>query len=150
VLHVSHDRARPRRRNRADGRVGTDSHAVIDPFEETRAIELNERLGSLVRGTHQPGELMRIATTEGYRSLGWHDGGRLAQGCLADFTTVSFDSPRLAGSPAAEGVAAVLFAGAAADVHHVVVGGRTIVADGRHVALDTIHLLRTSIAVVWA
>ena len=27
--------------------VGSDSHAVIDPFEETRAVELNERLAAL-------------------------------------------------------------------------------------------------------
>jgi formiminoglutamate deiminase len=130
--------------------IGSDSHAVIDPFEETRAIELDERLGSLVRGTHQPAELMRIATAEGYRSLGWSDGGRIEQGSLADFTTVSFDSPRLAGSAPTEALAAVLFAGSAPDVRNVVVGGRTIVADGRHVALDTVDLLRTSIAAVWS
>ncbi len=129
--------------------IGTDSHAVIDPFEEARAIELNERLGSLARGTHQPAELMRIATAGGYRSLGWHDGGRLEQGCLADFTTVSFDSPRLAGSSTHDALASVLFAGTTPDVRHVVVGGRTIVADGHHVALDTVELLRSSIAAVW-
>ena len=130
--------------------IGSDSHAVIDPFEETRAIELDERLGSSVRGTHQPAELMRAATADGYRSLGWRDGGRIEQGCLADFTTVSFDSPRLAGSAATDALAAVLFAGSAPDVRNVVVGGRTIIADGRHVALDTVDLLRTSIAAVWS
>ena len=130
--------------------IGSDSHAIIDAFEETRAIELNERLGSLVRGTHLPAELMRIATADGYRSLGWSDGGRLAQGCLADFTTVAFDSPRLAGSSPHDALASLLFAGAASDVRHVVVGGRTIIADGHHVALDTVGLLRTSIAAVWS
>ena len=29
-----------------------------------------------------------------------------------------------------------MFAGAAADVHHVVVGGEVVVADGRHVRID--------------
>ncbi len=30
--------------------IGSDSHAVIDPFEETRAVELNERLAALAPG----------------------------------------------------------------------------------------------------
>lgn len=130
--------------------IGSDSHAVIDPFEETRAIELDERLGSHVRGTHQPAELVLTATANGYRSLGWHDGGRIEPGWLADFTTVSFDSPRLAGSSAQHALASVLFAAAATDVRHVVVGGRTIVSDGHHVALDTVELLRASMAAVWS
>ena len=62
--------------------IGSDSHAMIDPFEEARAIELDERLASLRRGTHRPGELLAAATASGYRSLGWHDGGRIAVGAL--------------------------------------------------------------------
>ena len=30
--------------------LGSDSHAVIDPFEEMRAVELNERLATQQRG----------------------------------------------------------------------------------------------------
>ena len=77
--------------------VGSDSHAVVDPFEETRAIELDERLRSHRRGTHRPADLLTSATANGYRSLGW-DGGRIAPGACADLVTVGFDSPRLAGS----------------------------------------------------
>lgn len=133
-----------------DMAIGSDSHAVIDPFEETRAIELDERLASLRRGTHGVGELLAIATESGYRSLGWSDGGRIAPGNLADLTTVALTSPRLAGTDADHAAAAVLFSATAADVHHVVVGGRVVVAGGAHQSIDVARALDDSIRAVWS
>jgi formiminoglutamate deiminase len=130
--------------------IGSDSHAVIDPFEETRGIELDERLASLRRGTHQAGELLNAATASGYRSLGWPDGGRIAIGALADFTSVSLSSPRLAGTDPDHAAAAIVFAATAADVHHVVVSGRVVVADGTHQTIDVAADLWRSITKVWS
>ena len=130
--------------------IGSDSHAVIDPFEETRGIELDERLSSLQRGTHRVGELLAAATRAGYRGLGWHDGGRIAPGCLADLTTVALDSPRLAGTDPRHAAAAVLFAATAADVRHVVIGGRVVVADGVHQTIEVAAELDRSIKRVWS
>src|SRR3954471_9710960 len=130
--------------------IGSDSHAVIDPFEETRAIELDHRLASLRRGTHQAGELLHIATASGYRSLGWKDAGRLGAGALADFVTVSLASPRLAGTDPVHAAAAVVFAATASDVQHVVVGGKVIVADGVHHSIDVGAELARTIAAVWS
>jgi len=130
--------------------IGTDSHAVIDPFEETRGIELDERLASLRRGTHSPGELLSAATSSGYRSLGWSDGGRIEPGALADFTSVALSSPRLAGTDPDHAAAAIVFAATAGDVHHVVVGGRVIVEDGMHQTIDVAAGLNRSISQVWS
>ena len=130
--------------------LGSDSHAVIDPFEEARAIELDERLVSLQRGTHQPGELLAAATATGYRSLGWHDGGRIAVGALADLTSVDLTSPRLAGIDPDHAAAAVVFAATADDVHHVIVGGRVVVADGVHRTIDVSAELDSSIKQAWS
>jgi cytosine/adenosine deaminase-related metal-dependent hydrolase len=130
--------------------VGSDSHAVIDPFEEARAIELDERLVSLRRGTHQPGELLTATTSSGYRSLGWSSGGSIAVGALADLTTVALTSTRLAGTDPEHAAAAVVFAAAAPDVHHVIVGGRVVVADGRHQSIDVAEALDRSIKAVWS
>ncbi len=129
--------------------IGSDSHAVIDPFEEVRAIELDERLASLRRGTHRPGELLTAATSSGYRSLGWPEGGRIIAGGLADFTSVALSSPRLAGADPEQAATAVVFAASAGDVHHVVVGGRVVVADGVHRSIDVAPELERSIARVW-
>jgi formiminoglutamate deiminase len=130
--------------------IGTDSHAVIDPFEETRGIELDQRLASLRRGTHRPGELLAAATESGYRSLGWHDGGRIGKGALADLTSVALTSPRLAGIDPDHAAAAVVFAATGTDVHHVVVGGRVVVADGVHQTIDVAAELGHSIVRVWS
>ena len=131
--------------------IGSDSHAVVDPFEETRAVELNERLACLRRGTHRPHDLLTAATDCGYQSLGWGDGGKLAVGALADFVTVTFDSPRLAGSDRlGDPLAALLFAAAPTDVRHVVVGGDVVVRDGAHQRIDVAAELEQSISAAWA
>jgi formiminoglutamate deiminase len=78
--------------------LGSDSHAVIDPFEEARAVELDERLASGTRGGLAPAELLTAATATGADRLGWPDAGRLAVGQRADFATVGLDSVRLAGA----------------------------------------------------
>ncbi len=50
--------------------VGTDSNAFIDMFEETRAIETDERLVTGKRGLHTPSSLLAAATSVGATSLG--------------------------------------------------------------------------------
>jgi len=116
--------------------LGTDSHAVVDLFQEARAVELDERLVSGARGMHPAPELLAAASAAGYASLGWPDGGRIAAGGPADFATVGLGSVRLAGTDVEHVLDAVVFAGCAPDVHHVVVGGRAIVRDGLHEMLD--------------
>ena len=126
--------------------IGSDQHAVIDPFEEMRGIELDERLRSMRRGTHPARGLIDAGTANGYRSLGWHNGGRLAVGSLADLTTVSLDSVRLAGAPLDGLLEAVVFAASTGDVSTVIVAGTTVVDHRVHVDIDTVGELRTSIS----
>jgi formiminoglutamate deiminase len=112
--------------------LGSDSQAVIDLFEEARRVELGERLASGQRGHFRAGELARAATTDGHASLGWPDAGEIAAGAIADLVTVTLDSPRLAGATQRTALASVIFAGSAADVRYVAVGGQDLVVDGRH------------------
>lgn len=108
--------------------LGSDQNAVIDPFEETRGLEMHERLLSNERGRFTLGELMTSASAAGYASLGWFDGGALCVGALADFVVVRLDSLRTAGSRPGQ----VLLTATGPDVTFVVVGGRPIVVEGRH------------------
>ncbi len=126
--------------------LGSDSHAVIDLFEETRAVELHERLASGVRGAFDVAALATMATANGHACLGWPDAGRIAPGALADLVTVRLDGVRLAGTRADDSLAAVVFAATAADVHHVVVGGEVIVRDGCHVRIDVAAELAAALA----
>jgi formiminoglutamate deiminase len=137
-----------RRLAEADARLslGTDSNALIDMFEEARAVELDERLATRTRGRHRPADLLRAASENGHASLGWPDAGRIAPGALADLATVRLDSARLAGTDPEHAVESLVFAAAPADVHHVLVGGRFVVRDGAHVSLDVASDLRAGLA----
>jgi formiminoglutamate deiminase len=127
--------------------LGSDSHAVIDLFEEARAMELNERLRSRTRGHWTAAALLRAATADGHAALGWHEAGRLEPGALADFTTVALDTVRTAGPPPRLAAETAVFAGSAADVRHTVVGGRHVVRDGVHAAVpDAARALTDAIA----
>lgn len=104
--------------------LGSDSHAVIDPFEEMRGLELNERLASRTRGHFTAAELLAAGGRAGHASLGFADTGEIAVGFRADLVTLDTASPRTAG--AGGGVEAAVFAAAGADVTHVVADGREL------------------------
>jgi formiminoglutamate deiminase len=129
--------------------LGTDSHAVIDLFEEARAVELDERLGGLNRGRVSAPMLLNAATRYGHRALGRPDAGVLAVGAPADLVTVRLDSVRTAGCGASAETA--VFAATASDVTDVVVGGRPVVGGGRHLLVPDVPAeLAASVAAVIA
>jgi formiminoglutamate deiminase len=116
--------------------LGSDSHAVIDLFEEARAVELDERLSTERRGHWPAADLLHAATAAGHASLGRGDAGVLAAGHAADFVTVGLDSIRTAGTGPELAVESTVYAATAADVRHVVVGGRVVVCEGVHQLVD--------------
>ena len=120
--------------------LGSDSHAVIDPFEEARGLEMNERLASRQRGRFTVAEL--IAAAANHASIGWDDAGEIAVGKRADLICVRLDSGRTAGAEP-EGA---LLAATAADISDVVVDGRHVVADRRHTAIDVPRALAGAIS----
>lgn len=126
--------------------LGSDSHAVIDLFEEARALELDQRLVTLRRGHHRPEQLLGAATVGGMAVLGW-DAGELSPGRLADLCVLDLGSIRLAGWTTQHLAASVAFAATAADVTDLIVGGRWVVRDRRHLGLgDVPKLLARAVA----
>jgi formiminoglutamate deiminase len=147
--------------------AGSDSQAVIDPFEEARRIEMYERLATMRRGRFTAEALATAVTWDGHASLGWPDAGEIAPGSMADLVTITLDSPRLAGAglvgvrgvadragePGLDAAAAapdltlleaVIFAASPADVRNVVIGGRDVVVDGRHVLVGDVPAALTA------
>jgi cytosine/adenosine deaminase-related metal-dependent hydrolase len=118
--------------------LGSDQHAVIDLFEEARAVELDERLRTRARGHWTAGELLAAATSNGHYGLGWPEAGRLEPGAYADLVTVDLGSVRTAGAAPGYAAEAAVFAATSADVRHVVVSGRPVVHDGRHLLVDDV------------
>jgi len=125
--------------------LGSDSHAVIDMFEEMRAVELDERLTTQKRGHWSADELIAAATYDGHRSLGFPDAGRIAVGARADLVTLDMRTPRTAGTGADAETA--VFAATAADVVRVVADGRVVATsdDHRQIGVD----LDRTIASLW-
>lgn len=132
--------------------LGSDSHAVIDIFEEARAVELNQRLVTGRRGLHKAGSLLVAATHGGSHSLGWAGEETVAginPGMPADFIALSLNSVRLASFSAQQAAAHIVYCAAPSDVTDVWVAGRQIVAAGKHNAIgDVAASLRSAIAAV--
>ena len=103
--------------------LGSDSNAVVDMLEEARAAELDQRRSTGRRVLHQPVDLLRAASVDGMRSLGW-EAGELKVGMLADFVTVDHPSLERREMTADH----LVFACSGRDVTNVVVGGKTVVS----------------------
>lgn len=104
--------------------IGSDQHAVIDPWEELSRLELDQRLRLQRRGVFSLSALWAAGSVNGYRSLGLtgdHRGGSGFQvGELFDAVEVDTDSARTSGPD----VRQLPLVARAADVTATIVGGR--------------------------
>jgi formiminoglutamate deiminase len=100
--------------------LGSDQHAVVDPFLEMRGLEAGERLASGRRGRFSPAELLEAAGPAGSAALG--SAGGLVAGAWADLVEIDTASVRTAGGD----VAQLPLTATASDVQRVVVAGRLV------------------------
>src|SRR5689334_10760474 len=129
--------------------LGTDSQTQIDLLEDARELEYHLRLQRMSRNvlatdnTNDTDEsalarrLFECATVNGASSIGF-ERGSLEVGGPADFFTVDLNDPSIAGSSPENMLANVVFSLSRAAVRDVIVGGKRIVADGRHAQQDEI------------
>ncbi|MHA7180631.1 formimidoylglutamate deiminase [Arthrobacter sp. MDB2-24] len=110
--------------------LGTDQHAVVDPWLEMRALEHGERLRTGRRGHFDPAGLHGIAAVGGATAQG-RPGAGFRPGCAADFMAVDPHSARTAGSAEEQ----LAYTATAQDVTAVVVGGELLARNGVHTVL---------------
>lgn len=110
--------------------IGSDSHAVIDPFSELRLAELQARAATETRCvlTDEAGEVAPVLQRIG------HDNGYAALGLEGDDDRVTLRAAR-ALEDVGDTRAAALTAGHPGLVERVEIAGEVIVRDGRHVAV---------------
>lgn len=111
--------------------TGIDSYSITDPFEEARAIELDERTHREARHVAAEAPLLLQALTEhGYASLGLNDAH------ARDQVTLDVHDASLAGADDALLDDAVIFGATPRAIRDVTVEGRVIVENGVHVGYD--------------
>lgn len=112
--------------------VGADSHTSSDPFEEARAMELDER--ARIEARHAALEapaILTALTSDGYASLGWEP-----PETLGDRVVLLEGDPALAGAGDTILDDLVAFHASGRSVRDVWVAGRRVVEDGVHPAYE--------------
>ncbi len=124
--------------------IGSDSNVGTSPVEELRWLEYSRRLESRARNVAEtrPGasvaaSLLRWAATGGTQALG-RRAGEIAAGRLADLVVLDTGHPSLVGRRGDAVLDAWVFSGNASPIRDVMVAGRWVVRDGRHVRQDQI------------
>lgn len=125
---------------RAGGRlcIGSDSQSTVDPAEELRWLEYQQRLRRrrrIVLATatepHVGTRLWRAAAAHGAQALG-QPVGEIAVGRRADWIVLDGDHPSMAGARPESALDHLIFAGGAASIRDCMVAGRWVVKDRRH------------------
>ena len=118
--------------------IGSDSQSTVNPAEELRWLEYQQRLRRRGRGIlataklpHVGTRLWREAASSGAQALG-QPVGVIAVGRRADWLVLDPSHPALAGAPLEAALDHVLFAGADAAISDVMVAGRWLVKAGEH------------------
>jgi formiminoglutamate deiminase len=114
--------------------VGVDSHAGSDAFEEIRAVELDDR--SRAEARHVAAEapdLLLVATQHGYQAIG------LGDAWSSDRLYLKADDPSLALVADDLLTEAVIFGATPRAVAKVMIGGQTVVENGRHLHYEAAY-----------
>lgn len=131
---------------RARGRlcIGSDSQATVDPVEELRWLEYQQRIrrrGRSVlasrREKHVGARLWREAAAAGAAVMG-QPVGVLAPRFRADWLVLDTTHPALAGASGDLLLDRLVFGPSRGAIRHVMVGGRWVIRDGRHAAEEEV------------
>jgi formimidoylglutamate deiminase len=132
---------------KADGRlcVGSDSQSTVNPAEELRWLEYQQRLRKKRRGVlasgaepHVGTRLWRDAAQHGAHAIG-QPAGAIEVGRRADWLVLDATHPSMVGAAADTALDHVLFAGGDAAIRDVMVAGRWVIKDRHHAAEDDLR-----------
>ncbi|MEE8515136.1 MAG: amidohydrolase family protein [Alphaproteobacteria bacterium] len=118
--------------------LGSDEFTE-DMFEVMRMALLLERSRRGDGNSVMPHQVFRWATANGYRALGFPDGGTLREGGLADLVMMDVSGAHHA--PGLRINASVVHSGQAGDIRNVMVDGNWIMRDGKVLTLDEDHVI---------
>jgi 5-methylthioadenosine/S-adenosylhomocysteine deaminase len=118
--------------------LGTDgcaSNNNLDLFAEMDMVAKVHKVFDKNPVSCSAGQVLQMATLQGARALGWDDAiGSLEAGKQADIIAIDTRRPHL--TPLYDPISHLVYAVSAADVSHVWVAGRQVVAEGRVLTVD--------------
>jgi len=124
--------------------VGSDSQSSVNPAEELRWLEYQQRLRKKRRGVlasstepHVGTRLWRDAAQHGAHAIG-QPSGAIEVGRRADWVVLDAGHPSMLGAAADAALDHLLFSGGDAAIRDVMVAGRWVVKDRRHEAEDAV------------
>ena len=123
--------------------LGSDSHTMVDPWEEMRLVEYHERLRFERRNVlfeaaggaerREPATLLwKVGSEHGGASLGVKT-GRIQKGWAADLVALDLEHPSILGADVTSLSSAIVFSAKPGAVRHVWACGRWCVQEGEHV-----------------
>lgn len=118
--------------------VGSDSHVSVSPIEELRWLEYGQRLWTRARNVaagsaeRSTGRVLLEGAWQGGTQASGRKLGALAAGHRADWVVLDREHPALAGLDGDQLLDGWVFSGNDTPVSEVWVGGRQVVAEGRH------------------
>lgn len=135
--------------------IGTDgvaSNDDLDLWQELKLAPLLARGRALDAQAMDAATALELATVGAAKAIGLNDLGRLEPGWWADIIRIDLDQPAFTPGLEADLLTSVVFAGSAAFVTDVWVGGRQVVTDGTcttidlHASLEAVRMIGRRIA----
>ncbi len=113
---------------------GASSNNDLDMWEEIRTAALLQRVKEMNPTVMPAYEVLKMATVNGAKAMGYDDLGVVEQGALADLIVV--DTNALHHRPRHNVISSLVYCGKASDVKYVIVNGELRVDDRRIVGID--------------
>ena len=125
--------------------IGSDSNVLISVAEELRTLEYSQRLERRRRNLladpgASTGRTMYDAALVGGRAASGCQIGAIAPGYRADFVVLDADTPALVGRSKDDILDGWIFAARRSPVREVWVGGKRVVAGGRHLLREQVFM----------
>lgn len=122
--------------NVALGTDGASSNNRLDVWDEMRAVALMHKGYHLDPTLVSAREVMKMATVNGARGVGFKNVGLIKPGYAADIALVDVDKPNYVGLDATNVPEFLVYAGSSRDVRAAIVAGKLLYKDGEFKTLD--------------
>lgn len=106
------------------GTDGASSNNNLDMFEEMKIAGILHKGITLDPTVLDAWSVLKMATVNGAKALGFDDLGMLKEGYLADMTVIDFDTPHL--TPNHNTVSNLVYAARGSDVEYTIVNGKIV------------------------